>query len=405
MKDDRAVWITGIGVATPLGHSPGQLADSVFAGRSAVRRVERFPIADFPCQVAAPLDTVPCPVGWNQAEFAGYDALQQVIAWCGTEALRDAGWMDGPAPPRVGLVLGLGVEWGWSWEAHVSKAGAVPCNPCEDAPARTAWACRELGLSGPAISLAAACASGNYALMVARSWLRAGLVDMCLAGACDMSVSPMSLASFGNLRALSRRNTAPAAASRPFDRGRDGFVIGEGGAFFVLEPARLARQRDARVYAEVAGCGARSDAHHMLIPSPDPGPASAAMRVALADAGVDPREIDYVNAHATGTAVGDAAEATVLRAVLGDAVTSVPVSSTKSMTGHALTAAAAVEAVICTMAMQRQAVPPTINLDDPDPACALCHVPNEAWPHPVRIAVSNSFGFGGSNTCLVLRAV
>jgi 3-oxoacyl-[acyl-carrier-protein] synthase II len=219
-----------------------------------------------------------------------------------------------------------------------------------------------------------------------------------------MAVTPMSLAGFGNLRALSRRNDQPQSASRPFDRGRDGFVMGEGGAVFVLESESTARRRGARAYAEVAGYGASSDAHHMVIPSPDPEPAIAAMRQALTDAGAAPEEVDYVNAHATSTPVGDTAEARVLAAVFGDALGRVPVSSTKSMTGHLLTAAAAVEAMACLVAMDRGALPPTINLSDPDPECALCHVANEARPGRVRVAVSNSFGFGGSNTSLVLRA-
>jgi 3-oxoacyl-[acyl-carrier-protein] synthase II len=218
-------------------------------------------------------------------------------------------------------------------------------------------------------------------------------------------VAPLGLAGFGNLRALSRRNAKPQAASRPFDRGRDGFVLAEGGAIFVLEPAETARRRSARVYAEVAGCGASSDAHNMVIPSPDPEPAMAAMRRAFADARIGPHAVDYINAHATSTPVGDAAETHVLKAVLGEDVRTVPVSSTKSMTGHCLTAAAAVEALACLIAMERQALPPTINLDEPDPECDLCHVANQARPAKVRVAVSNSFGFGGSNTCLVLKAV
>src|SRR5205807_6657284 len=167
-------------------------------------------------------------------------------------------------------------------------------------------------------------------------WLELGWVDLCLAGACDAGVTSLGLAGFGNLRALSRRNDQPEAASRPFDRGRDGFVLGEGGAVFVLEPAETARRRSAHVYAEVAGCGASSDAHNMVIPSPDPEPAIMAMRQAFADAGIEPDQVNYVNAHATSTPVGDVAEARVLEAVLGDAVHTVPVSSTKSMTGHLL---------------------------------------------------------------------
>jgi 3-oxoacyl-[acyl-carrier-protein] synthase II len=220
-----------------------------------------------------------------------------------------------------------------------------------------------------------------------------------------MAVTPMAVAGFGNLRALSRRNAQPKGASRPFDKERDGFVMGEGGAAFLLEPATAARRRGAKVYAEVAGFGASSDAHNMVIPSPDPEPAIAAVRRALADAEVDPADVDYINAHATGTPVGDVAEARVLGTVFGDAIARVPISSTKSMTGHLLTAAAAVETLACVVAMQSGALPPTINLDDPDPECNLCHVANEARPGRVRIALSDSFGFGGSNTCLVLKAV
>jgi 3-oxoacyl-[acyl-carrier-protein] synthase II len=179
--------------------------------------------------------------------------------------------------------------------------------------------------------------------------------------------------------------------------------MGEGGALFVLEPASRARRRGARAYAEVAGFGASSDASHLVIPSNDPGPASRAMRLAMAQAGVAPEQIDYVNAHATSTPVGDRFETRVLHAILGEAARTVPVSATKSMTGHLISAAAAVEAVACLVALDRQALPPTINLDDPDPDCALCHVAHQAQPHRVEVVVSNSFGFGGSNTCLVLR--
>ncbi len=220
-----------------------------------------------------------------------------------------------------------------------------------------------------------------------------------------MAVTPMSMGCFGNLRALSRRNDDPGRASRPFDSARDGFVIGEGGAVFVLEPASTARARGARAYASVAGFGSSSDAYHAVIPSPDPEPAVSAMRQALAEAGVEPVEIDYINAHAPGTPVGDVLEASALAMVLGEATPLVPVSSTKSMTGHLLTAAGAVEAIACIAALRHQALPPTINLDDPDPKCPLRHVANRAEAANVAVTVSNSFGFGGSNTCLVLRAV
>jgi 3-oxoacyl-[acyl-carrier-protein] synthase II len=289
------------------------------------------------------------------------------------------------------------------WEADHIAGGTRVYDPSQDRVATLERVRLAAEVAGPSLALSSACASGNHALEIGRHWLRLGLVDVCVAGACDMAVTPIGLATFGNLRALSRRNDDPAAASRPFDRGRDGFVLGEGGVAFVLERSGDARRRSAAAYAEVAGCGSSSDAHHHVIPSPDPAPAVTAVRRALDDARIDPDAVDHVNAHATGTPVGDAAEAAVLRIVLGDGAERIPVSSTKSLTGHMLTAAGAFEALACLTAMRHQAIPPTINLDEPD--VELCLVAHEARPHRVRVAVSNSFGFGGSNTSLVLRAV
>jgi 3-oxoacyl-[acyl-carrier-protein] synthase II len=212
------------------------------------------------------------------------------------------------------------------------------------------------------------------------------------------------MAAFGNLRALSRRNDSPAQALRPFDCDRDGMVLGEGGGVFVLEPSERARARGRKEYAQVAGVGITSDAYHLVIPNPDATQAIAAMREGLAAAKIDPSEIDYVNAHATGTPVGDICEARIIQTVLGAEISRVPVSSTKSMTGHLLAAAAAIEAIACLTAMTYGAIPPTINLDKVDPDCQLCHVANEARQQKVRVAVSNSFGFGGHNTSLVLKA-
>jgi 3-oxoacyl-[acyl-carrier-protein] synthase II len=404
LNTEQAVWITGVGAATPLGNSYRAVADGLLAGRSGVGPVTAFDVSEHPCRIGAELAEIPYPPGWGAAKFAALPRLERLALWCCAAALHDAGWWDRQGLIRCGLVLGAGAEWLARWEADALAGGRRVYEPHRDPESLAAAVCRALGLSGPAVSVSAACASGNYALALARCWLRMGWVDVCLAGGCDLVVTPMSLAGFGNLRALSRRNDEPARASRPFDRGRDGFVMGEGGAMFVLEPAAAARRRSARAYAEVAGCGATSDAYHMVIPSPDPGPATTAMRRALADARLNVDEVDYVNAHATSTPVGDVAETHVLQAVFGPALPRVPVSSTKSMTGHLLTAAAAVEALACLAAMERGAVPPTINLDEPDPACALCHVAHAARPQPVRVAVSNSFGFGGSNTCLVLRA-
>ena len=405
MSHCSPVWITGVGTATPLGRTYMEFADQLLAGRSAVGRVSGFHVADHPSQIAGQLGEILCPDGQDATEFAERHRLEQLLRWCCVSALRDAGWWERRREMRIGLVLGSGAEWLQLWETDGLAGGSCLWEGHRHSESMLRRSLRVLELSGPCLTVSAACASGNYALEQARQWLELGWIDVCLAGACDMAVTPMSLACFGNLRALSRRNAEPQAASRPFDRGRDGFVMAEGGAMFVLERAETARKRDARVYAEVAGFGASSDAHNMVIPSPHPEPATAAMRQALDDAGVAPAEVDYVNAHATSTPVGDVAETRVLKTVFGEAVKHVPVSSTKSMTGHLLTAAAAVEALACVVAMERKALPPTINLDDPDPECDLCHVANEARPANVRVTASNSFGFGGSNTCLVLKAV
>lgn len=402
MNIDDPVWITGLGASTPAGDDFETIAANLLGGRSGIRAVDDFPVADHPSRIAGRVDRIPRPSGWPEADFEARRPLERLVLWCCTEALRDSGWWDRRESARIGLVLGLGAEWLIHWEGDALKVGsAQPWRP----EGYVEVARDELGLSGPTLGLSAACASGNHALAVARQWLRLGWADVCLAGGCDMAVTPMSMGCFGNLRALSRRNDDPARASRPFDAARDGFVIGEGGAVFALESASTARGRGARAYASVDGFGASSDAYHAVIPSPDPGPAASAIRRALAEAGAAPDEVDYINAHAPGTPVGDVLEANALRMVFGEATATVPVSSTKSMTGHLLTAAGAVEAIACLAALRHQAIPPTINLDDPDPKCDLLHVANQAQARAVDVVVSNSFGFGGSNTCLVLRGV
>jgi 3-oxoacyl-[acyl-carrier-protein] synthase II len=403
MDTDEPIWITGVGAATPLGCGLAEIEWNLLAGRSGVSLVTRFPTEDYPSRIAAQIGRIPALPGCDPRAFSARNPLDQLAQWCAATALRDAGLWGPHREARVGLVLGLGAEWMFLWETDDLGGGTRLYDPDQDRDSTIERTRRALDFSGPVLALSAACASGNHAMEVGRHWLRLGLVDVCVAGACDLAVTPIGLATFGNLRALSRRNTDPAAASRPFDRGRDGFVLGEGGVAFVLERSGDARRRTANAYAEVAGYGSSSDAHHHVIPSPDPAPAVAAVRQALADARIEPGRVDHVNAHATGTPVGDAAEAVVLRLVFGEDTDRIPVSSTKSLTGHMLTAAGAFEALACLTALRHQTIPPTLNLDDPD--VDLCLVAHEAQPHRVRVAVSNSCGFGGSNTSLVLRAV
>lgn len=404
--DREPIMITGVGAVSPLGHSFDEIADALLAGRSGVRSIDPGPFAREPVQFAGAVSEIPPPVPaacpLDATACAALPRLDQLCVSPIAAALLDAGLAGTQASRRIGLVLGLGAEHLKAWEAdYLSDGGQVFAPAC--GPTLVQRLANLFGLTGPAVTTAAACASSGYAMALGRTWLEAGWVDACLVGGCD-TLSPTSLAAFYNLRALSRRSDDPTKASRPFDRDRDGFVMGEGGAFFVLERKADATSRGARAYGELAGVGMSSDASHMVAPCTDPVQAARAITMALADAGVAPDEVDYVNAHAAGTPVGDAAEAGAIRMALGAAADHVPVSSTKSMSGHLVSGAAAFEAVACLAALARQAIPPTLNLDHPDEACDINHVPHEARPAPVRVAASNSFGFGGSNLCLVLRA-
>ena len=404
-RPEGAVWITGVGVATSLGLTFKDLGDSLLAGKSGVSRVDKFDPTEQHCQVAAGFPDLPSPDGWDAADFVARSDWEQILLFTAVNALQDSGWWDKRSSARIGLVIGNGAEWVQVWERSLHAGGRRIFEPPCDRSDLTTFTREALGLTGPSATVAAACASGNVALAQARRWLQRGWVDVCVAGACDRPLSPIGMAGFGNLGALSKRNNDPEAASRPFDRGRDGFVMGEGGAMFVLERASDARRRGAKVYGEVAGVGAASDAFHLVIPSTDTGPCVRSMRLALADAGIDPADLDYVNAHATSTPVGDVFESRALREAFGEAVLTVPVSATKSMTAHLLSAAAAVEAAACLVAIERHAIPPTINLDDLDPECALNHVSGTAREVRVESAMSNSFGFGGSNICVVFKSV
>ena len=397
--------ITGIGAVSPLGHSFDAIADNLLAGRTGVRSIDPGEFARERHQFAAAVDAIPAPPDgvclFDGRGFADLTRLEQMVLSPVAHAAADAGLTPLCDRLRIGLVLGIGAEHLKTWELDFLAGGRQVFEPSRDETLVHDVA-RKMRFRGPAVTVAAACASSGYAMSLGRSWLDAGWVDACVVGGCDV-LSPTALAAFYNLRALSRRSDDPTKASRPFDRDRDGFVMGEGGACFVLERLSAARGRDVRVYGELAGVGMSSDAAHMVTPCSDPTQAARAITQALADARVAADSIDYVNAHAAGTPVGDAAESGAIRRALGAAVDRVPVSSTKSMSGHLISGAAAFEAVACLAAIARQAVPPTLNLDHPDEQCHLDHVPHVARERSVRVTASNSFGFGGSNLCLVIR--
>ena len=401
----ETVWITGAGVNVPHGTSVTEVAEGVLGGRSTVGLVDHFDASNHPCQIGARLRTFPRPPGW-EGDFDALIPVEQVAAWCIVTALQSAGLWESRHERKIGIVFSSAGECGLHWEriGHLNP-GRPACNPVYDQRPLTGYLKASLGLTGPSATLSTACSSGNYALSQAKRWLELGWCDAVVTGAADLTLTPLVLAGFGNLRALSRRNDDPQGASCPFDKRRDGFVMGEGGTAFVLEHASKARARSAPVMGELVSVGLSSDAYHPVIPSPQPVQATAAIRKALAEAAMDASAVHYVNAHGTSTPVGDTAEAKGLREIFGENYRNVPVSSTKSMSGHLITAASAFEALVCLITLQRQVIPPTINLREIDPECDLCHVPLTAREATVAVAISNSFGFGGSNSCAIFRRV
>ncbi len=394
--------ISGVGVVSDLGNSFTQLSQNLLAGVTAIRAVTEFPVADHPCRIASKITVPPAPTLLDAERYDGLFPGEQCTTFCAVQALADAGLWAERRQLRVGLVMGIGADLMLRWDEDRRRGGNLIARPLDDRGSIAECVKTLCELNGPCVTVAAACASGNHAMAHALSWLRRGWVDICLAGGCDLGVNPCSLASFGNLRALSRNNDSPRTAFRPFDRDRDGMVLGEGGAVFVLERGPDARSRGRAGYAEVASVGLTSDAHHLVIPDPSARQAGLAIQQAIRLADLKPQDVDYINAHATGTQAGDICEARALKCVFGDDAQPL-ISSTKSMTGHYLSAAASIEAAACLTAFAYDVIPPTINLVNPDPQCDLNHVANVALPARINVAMSNSFGFGGHNSTLILR--
>jgi len=407
----RRVVVTGLGAVTPLGVDAPSSWEAALAGRSGVGPVTRFAPAAQPVRIAAevraPLDTSGIP----PKDLRRLDRFVLLAALAAGEALRDAELAcDAGAPDdRFGVAIGSGIGGvGTLLENHRQLlAGERRLSPffipMTIANMAAGFVAIRHGLRGPNLCTTTACASGAHAIGEAARLIERGDADAMLAGGSEAVVNELVVAGFAALRALSTRNDEPERASRPFDLERDGFVVGEGAAVLVLEALDHARARGARPRAELAGYAAAADAGHIAAPDESGEGAARCMRAALADARVAPGELGYVNAHATATPAGDLAEARAIRRVLGPAAELVPVSATKSMTGHLLGAAGAVEALFCVRALETGWLPPTTNLDRPDPECALDHVAHKARHAPARVALSNSFGFGGTNATLVLR--
>ena len=409
-----SVVVTGIGATTPVGGDVRSTWDALLAGASGVRRLDADWVADLPVQIGAPVAVEPTDV-LDRVEARTLDRSQQLALVASREAWADAGFGADVTvePERLAVVVASGIGGVLTLLAQydvLRERGARRVSPhtvpmlMPNGPAATVGL--DLVARAGVHTPVSACASGAEAIALALDLLRAGRADVVVAGGTEAAIAPLPIAGFAAMRALSTREGDPQEASRPYDKARDGFVLGEGAAVLVLETAEHAQARGARVYAELAGAGTSSDAHHVAAPEPTGAGAARALSLAMRDAGLAPADIAHVNAHATSTPLGDIAEAAALRTALGDAVSGINVTGTKSCTGHLLGAAGALEAAVTVLSLHHRLVPPTRNLDDPDDEIALDVVRMSPRELPAgAAALSNSFGFGGHNVTLAFKAV
>ena len=406
------VVITGLGAISPLGHTVAENWQAAVNGHSGITPITLFDASHHKSQIAGEVKNWDPDARFGRKEARKMDRFVQFALAAAQQAVEDARLAITDANrQRIGALIGAATcgLTALLEEVDVYRTrGADRISPFlmsrmlpDSAPGQVALT---FGLRGPNLSLATACATGNNAIGEAYRMIAHGLADVMLAGATEAALVPVILAGFENMNALSTRNDSPTTASRPFSADRDGFVPAEGAGILVLESESHARTRDAHIYGEVCGYANTNDAYHMTAPSPDGQGAIACMTLALADAGLVPEDIDYINAHGTSTPLNDLTETLAIKAVFGDRAAHVPMSSTKSVHGHLLGAAGALEAVLSLQAIAHQVAPPTINHHTPDPACDLDYVPNLARPTPMRYVLSNSFGFGGHNACLVFGA-
>ncbi len=419
MSERRRIWITGIGVITPIGTGLDAFRAGLRAGLSPVKRIDRFDPSPFRSQVAAQVDDFD-PLSWMPPKTARQlDRFSQFGLVAGRLALDDARMTPGAdgaaAPERIGIYLGSalgGIAYAEEQHSRFLERGIRQVAPNLALAVFGGAAPANLGIAldvrGPILSTANSCASGAVALGEAMGDLRDGRVDAAIAGGCEIPLSPLAFGAFDIIRALSAgHNDDPGGAARPFDSARDGFVMGEGAALLVLEAADVAERRGAVPYAELKGYGATSDAHHMVQPRADGREAARAATIALDDAGVEADEIDYVNAHASSTPLGDMAEARAIALALGERASTVPVSGTKALYGHPLGASGAIEAAICALTIRDGWAPASVNLVDPDPevVAILPGLLRAGRDGVYRRVLSTSFGFGGLNAALVLGAI
>jgi 3-oxoacyl-[acyl-carrier-protein] synthase II len=407
----RRVVITGLGAVTPLGNDVETTWRNLVAGESGAAEITAFDHSDYGVHFACELKDFD-PKQWIDHKTARrMDRFAQMIVAAARQAEADSGVDVAADPDLIGASIATGIGGLKSFQdcydvlRDRGPDRVSPFSiPCIIPNMGAGWVSIELGTKGPLASQCTACAASNMAIGDGFDAIRIGRADVMFCGGTEAPITPVGIAGFDSMRALSRRNDDPTAASRPFDGARDGLVMGEAGAVIVLEELERAKGRGAKIYAELIGYGVSSDAAHMTEPDPTGENPARAMTMALRDAGVDPTEVGYVNAHATSTPLGDASETRVIKHAFGEEhAKKVPVSSTKGATGHCFGAAGAVEAVFTIMAVTEGVVPPTINYENEDPECDLDYVPNEARKADVRVAVSNSFGFGGHNASIVVR--
>jgi 3-oxoacyl-[acyl-carrier-protein] synthase II len=411
MNGRRRVVITGLGAVTPLGTDVESTWDTLVAGRSGAGEITQFDSSDFAVHFACEATGFDPTEYIERKQARRMDRFAHLIVAAARQAEADSGISIESEADRVGAAVATGIGGLKAFQDcydELLERGPDRVNPFsipEIIPNMgAAWVSMQLGTKGPLSSQCTACAASNMAIGDGLDSIRLGRADVMLCGGTEAPITEVGIAGFSAMRALSRRNDAPEKASRPFDTGRDGFVMGEAGAVVVLEELEHARARGAKIYAELLGYGLSSDAQHITEPDPSGENPARAMTMAFRDAGIDPSEIDYINAHGTSTPLGDSAETRVIKLALGEEnARETPVSSTKGATGHCLGAAGAVEAMFSILAIDRGVLPPTINYEDPDPECDLDYIPNESREADVRVAVSNSFGFGGHNATIVLR--
>jgi 3-oxoacyl-[acyl-carrier-protein] synthase II len=409
--NDKIV-ITGLGAITPIGNNVPDFWESIQAGRGGIGPITRFDAEEYPSKIAAEIKDFKAGDYMDRKEARKMDAFSQYSVAASNEAMQDAGLTNGEVKPeRLGVVYGCGIG-GFNtlessyWSLYKNGPSRIPpmtipklisnIGPANIAIAQNA--------QGPCYTVTTACASGTDAIGNALHWLRSGVCDVIISGGVESCITRMGIGGFSVIQALSTKyNDTPEIACRPFDKDRDGFICGEGAATVVMETLAHAQKRGAKIYGEVAGYGMSCDANHLTAPHPEGRGATAAMRMALADAGMQPEDVDYINAHGTSTPLNDPTETMAIKKVFGDHAYKLKVSSTKSMTGHMIGAAGAIEGIASLLAMRDSFIPPTMNHNEPDEECDLNYVPNKGIKENVDVAMSNSLGFGGHNGILIFK--